>query len=130
MARSIDDLLAEVRSGMVRLRPCEAAVRAAAGALLVDTRFAAQRREHGAVPGAVAIERNHLEWRLDPASPDRIPQAVDHDVEVILICQEGYSTSLAAATLQALGLHRATDVIGGVDGWRDAGLALLPAPDA
>ena len=76
----------------------------------------------GLLPGALLIERNHLEWRLDPASEARIPQAVDHDVTWIVVCSEGYSSSLAAASLQDLGLHRATDLAGGFLAWRDAGL--------
>jgi rhodanese-related sulfurtransferase len=74
------------------------------------------------VPGAILVERNHLEWRLDPTSEARIPQAVDHDIEIIVMCSEGYASSLAAASLQALGLHRATDLIGGFVAWRAAGL--------
>ena len=81
-----------------------------------------QRAAEGGLPGALLIERNHLEWRLDPASDARIPQAVDHDVAWIVVCSEGYSSSLAAASLQDLGLHRATDLAGGFRAWRDAGL--------
>jgi rhodanese-related sulfurtransferase len=92
------------------------------GALLVDTRPEWQRREDGEIPGALVIERNHIEWRLDPTSDARIPEAVDHDVEVIVVCSEGYASSLAAASLQDLGLHRATDLIGGFRAWREAGL--------
>ena len=76
------------------------------------------------------IERNHIEWRLDPTSDARIPEAVDHDVEVILFCSEGYSSSLAAASLQDLGLHRATDVVGGFRAWDAAGLPTQPAAAA
>ena len=79
------------------------------------------------MPGAVLIERNHLEWRLDPTSAARIPEAVDHDIEVIVVCSEGYSSSLAAASLQDLGLHRATDLAGGFQAWRAAGLPVRPA---
>ena len=74
------------------------------------------------IPGALVIERNHLEWRLDPASDARIPEAVGHDIEVIVVCDEGYSSSLAAASLQDLGLHRATDLDGGFQAWKAAGL--------
>jgi rhodanese-related sulfurtransferase len=81
-----------------------------------------QRSDEGELPGALVIERNHLEWRLDPASDARIPEAVDHDVEIVVVCSEGYSSSLAAASLQDLGLHRATDLIGGFRAWKDAGL--------
>ena len=90
--------------------------------MLVDTRPEWQRRAEGVIPGARVIERNHLEWRLDPTSDARIPEAVDHDVEVIVVCSEGYSSSLAAASLQDLGLRRATDLVGGFQAWRDEGL--------
>jgi rhodanese-related sulfurtransferase len=123
MTRSIDDLLAEARARLRRVGPEEAAEAVdARGALLVDTRPAWQRREEGEIPGALLIERNHLEWRLDPRSGAHIPEAVDHDVEVIVVCSEGYASSLAAASLQDLGLHRATDLVGGFQAWRAAGL--------
>jgi rhodanese-related sulfurtransferase len=119
---TVDDLLARARARLQRLEPVEAAAAAAGGALLVDIRPAWQRVDEGEIPGALLIERNHLEWRLDPSSDARIPQAVDHDVEVIVVCSEGYSSSLAAASLQDLGLHRATDLVGGFRAWREAGL--------
>ncbi len=122
---TIDDVLARGRARLRRLEPVEAASAAAAGALLVDTRPGWQRAEHGEIPGALLVERNHLEWRLDPASDARIPQAIDHDVEVVVICQQGYASSLAAASLQDLGLHRATDLAGGFEAWAAAGLAVL-----
>jgi rhodanese-related sulfurtransferase len=121
-ARSIDEVLADARSRLDRVEPEEAAARVAAGALLVDTRPAFQREADGEVPGAVVVERNHIEWRFDPASDARLPQATGYDVEVIVLCNEGYSSSLAADSLQALGLHRATDVIGGYQAWAAAGL--------
>jgi rhodanese-related sulfurtransferase len=123
VTRSVDDLLAAARARLERVTPEEAA-RAVdeRGALLVDTRPGWQRRDEGEIPGALVIERNHIEWRLDPTSEARIPEAVDHDVEVILFCSEGYSSSLAAASLQDLGLHRATDLDGGFRAWRAAGL--------
>jgi rhodanese-related sulfurtransferase len=124
---SIDELLAAARARLVRVEPGAAAVAVERGALLVDTRPEWQRRADGEIPGALVIERNHLEWRLDPASDARIPQAVDHDVEVIVVCSEGYSSSLAAASLQDLGLHRATDLVGGFHAWRAAGLPVRPA---
>ena len=127
-ARTIDELLAEARSRIVRVTPHEAAARIDAGALLVDTRPAAQRAEHGEVPGALVIERNHLEWRLDPTSDARIPEATGYDVDVIVLCQEGYSSSLAADSLRALGLHRATDVVGGFAAWAAAGLPTTGRP--
>jgi rhodanese-related sulfurtransferase len=82
------------------------------------------------VPDAVVIERNHLEWRLDPASDARIPEAVDHDVAWVVLCSEGYTSSLAAAALQDLGIHRATDVVGGFRAWAAAGLPTAPGSDA
>jgi rhodanese-related sulfurtransferase len=120
--RSIDELLAEARSRIVRYEPEEAAARMDAGALLVDTRPEANRVAEGSVPGALVIERIHLEWRLDPQSDARIPEATDHGVEVIVLCNEGYSSSLAADTLRELGLVNSADVIGGFRAWAAAGL--------
>jgi rhodanese-related sulfurtransferase len=120
--RSVDDLLAEARSRIVRVTPHEAAVRVAAGALLVDIRPAAQRAREGEVPGSLIVERNVLEWRFDPASDARLPQAAGYDVDVIVLCSEGYTSSLAADALRSLGLHRATDVVGGFLAWAAAGL--------
>ena len=125
-ARTIDDLLAEARSRLQRVTPVEAAARWAAGAVLVDIRPAAQRAVEGEVPGALLVERNVLEWRFDPASDARLPLATGYDVEVLVLCQEGYTSSLAADALQTLGLHRATDVIGGFRDWRAAGLPAVP----
>jgi rhodanese-related sulfurtransferase len=95
------------------------------GAVLIDTRPEFQRRADGEIPGSIVIERNHLEWRLHPASDTRIPEAVDGSVRWIVFCDEGFASSLAASTLQALGLQ-ATDVIGGFKAWRDAGLPVTP----
>ncbi|RFS84237.1 rhodanese-like domain-containing protein [Actinomadura spongiicola] len=120
--RTIDDVLAEARSRLRRLTPEAAHARWRAGDLLVDIRPAAQRADEGEVPGALVIERNVLEWRLDPASDARIPQATGHDLRVIVLCSEGYTSSLAAASLQDLGLRHATDVAGGLRAWRAAGL--------
>ena len=125
--RSIDELLAQVRGRIGRVEPAEAAARLADGALLVDTRPWEQRRRDGDVPGAVVIDRNVLEWRLDPASPWRIPQATGHDLEVIVLCNQGYSSSLVADTLRTLGLHRAVDVVGGFEAWAAADLPVVPA---
>ena len=125
-ARTIEDLLAEARSRLQRITPAEAAARWAAGAVLVDIRPAAQRAVEGEVPGALLVERNVLEWRFDPASDARLPQATGYDIEVLVLCQEGYTSSLAADALQSLGLHRATDVIGGFRDWRAAGLPAGP----
>jgi rhodanese-related sulfurtransferase len=92
------------------------------GAILVDIRPAAQRAEYGEIPAAIVIERNVLEWRLDPRSSARLAFADSYDLEVIVTCQEGYTSSLAAAALQDLGLHRATDLAGGFAAWEAAGL--------
>jgi rhodanese-related sulfurtransferase len=124
-ARTIDELLAEARSRLRRVEPGEAAARAEAGAVLVDTRPAFQRDRDGAIPGALVIERNHIEWRFDPASDAKVPEATGYDVEVVVFCDEGYSSSLAADSLRALGLHRATDVIGGFQAWNEAGLPVV-----
>jgi rhodanese-related sulfurtransferase len=122
MSSTIDELLANARRGLDRIEAAQAAVELSQGALLIDTRPADQRAEGGEIPGATVIDRNVLEWRLDPASPSRIAAASGHDVRVIVICEEGYSSSLAAATLKELGLVNATDVIGGFQAWRAAGL--------
>jgi rhodanese-related sulfurtransferase len=120
-ARSIDQILGDARSRLRRLSP-EAARRVADdGGVLVDIRPAAQRAEEGDVPGALIVERNVLEWRFDPASDARLPLA-SYDLPVVVICSEGYTSSLAAAALQELGVHRATDVVGGFQAWRAAGL--------
>ncbi|EFV13186.2 hypothetical protein HMPREF9336_01955 [Segniliparus rugosus ATCC BAA-974] len=111
--RTIADVLAEARERLRRLSADEVPAALERGAILVDIRPAAQRAEEGDVPQALVIERNVLEWRLDPASDARIPQATDHDVEWVILCSEGYTSSLAAASLQDLGLHKATDVVGG-----------------
>ncbi|MGY1620089.1 rhodanese-like domain-containing protein [Geodermatophilus sp. SYSU D00691] len=121
-ARSIDELLADARSRLVRVTPAEAAARVARGALLVDIRPAAQRALEGQVPGSLVVERNVLEWRFDPASDARLPEATGYDVEVIVLCSEGYTSSLAADALRSLGLSRATDVAGGFRAWEAAGL--------
>ena len=127
MPKTVDDLVAEARATLERVTPEQAQIDLARGALLIDVRTSEQRATFGGVPGSEAIGLNVLEWRLDPASEWRIPQATDHDVRVIVMCQEGFSSSLAAARLQSLGLHRATDMIGGFEAWRDAGLPIQPA---
>ncbi|MFI9638883.1 rhodanese-like domain-containing protein [Micromonospora sp. NPDC051925] len=124
-SRGIDEILAEARARLCRLDPEQAHLAYRGGALMVDIRPAAQRAAHGTVPGARVIERNVLEWRLDPRCPARLPEAVGYDLPVLVICQEGYTSSLAAAALQDLGLHRATDVVGGFVAWRIAGLPTL-----
>ncbi|MGN9778384.1 rhodanese-like domain-containing protein [Micromonospora sp. H33] len=124
-SRGIDEILADARARLRRLDPEEAHVAHRQGALLVDIRPAAQRAAHGTVPGAIAVERNVLEWRFDPRCPARLPRADSYDLPVVVLCQEGYTSSLAAAALQDLGLHRATDVVGGFAAWRIAGLPAL-----
>ncbi|MFJ2914368.1 rhodanese-like domain-containing protein [Streptomyces sp. NPDC087228] len=118
----IDELLERVRAGFVRIGPHEARAAAAAGALLVDIRYAELRERDGLIPGALVVERNELEWRLDPLGSHRAPEAVSHDLQVVVVCNEGYASSLAVASLRLLGLHRATDLIGGFQAWRSAGL--------
>jgi len=121
----IDQLLDLVQAKLDRLTAPAAARRMGEDAILVDIRPEFQRRADGEIPGAVVIDRNHLEWRCDPRSRARIPEAIDHDVAWIVLCDEGYSSSLAAASLQQIGLPRATDVIGGFRAWRAAGLPVV-----
>lgn len=119
----IDELLERVRAGYARVEPRQAYEAARAGeALLVDIRYAALRERDGLIPGAVVVERNELEWRLDPQGSHRLPEATDHDLRIIVICNEGYASTLAAASLHQLGLRRATDLTGGFQAWRAAGL--------
>ncbi len=120
----IDDLLADARADLDRVAPADLAAEMAAGALVVDTRPEEQRRRDGELPGAVVIDRNVLEWRLDPTSPHHIPDACDADRRVIVVCNEGFSSSLAAATLRRLGMRRATDLAGGYQAW----LRRVPGP--
>ena len=119
---TIDEVLEQARRRLRRIDPLQAAAELAAGSLVVDTRTEAQRRHSGEIPGATVIDRTVFEWRLDPTSPWRIDRATDHDVRIIVICAQGFSSSLAAASLQDLGLVNATDVIGGFEAWKAAGL--------
>ncbi|TWJ19926.1 rhodanese-related sulfurtransferase [Micromonospora endolithica] len=128
MSPGVDALLEQARAGVRRLTPEQTVEAVRAGALLIDTRTDAQRREQGDLPGAIVVDRTVLEWRLDPASAWRIPEATGYDMEVVVVCRQGYSSSLAVASLRALGLHRATDVIGGVEAWRAAGLPMSDRP--
>jgi rhodanese-related sulfurtransferase len=121
-ALSVDQMLAQARSRLQRLTPVQASEALATGALLVDIRPGWQRAEEGEVPGALLVERNHLEWRFDPECEARLPEATGYDVQVIVLCSEGYTSSFAAAALRTLGLHRATDVIGGFHAWSADGL--------
>lgn len=118
MPRTVDDLVAAARARLNRPDPRRAAEMVATGAILVDTRPGWQREQEGELEGALLIERNHLEWRLDPTSGARVEQAFDHDVVWIVVCSEGYSSSLAAASLQDIGLRNATDLDGGYRAWR------------
>jgi rhodanese-related sulfurtransferase len=121
MNAAIDALLDHARQRLHRLDPPAAAAAVTTGAVLVDIRPQQFREHEGSIPGALIVERNVLEWRLDPTCPDRLPIAAP-ELHVIVVCNEGYASSLAAATLQDLGLSRATDLIGGYRAWRAAGL--------
>jgi rhodanese-related sulfurtransferase len=110
---AIEVLLAQARAGLDRVEPESVADEVAAGAILVDIRPVEQRERDGKLSGAIIIDRNVLEWRLDPTSADRLPLATSADIRYVVVCNEGYSSSLAAATLRELGLHRATDLVGG-----------------
>lgn len=119
---TIDQMLAEARAQLRRISVTELPAALARGAVLVDIRPQAQRDREGTLPGALVIERNVLEWRLDPSSSARLALATDHDVEWIVLCSEGYTSSLAAVSLRRLGLHRATDLIGGYRALKAAGM--------
>ncbi len=123
-----DDLLARARCGSVRLAPAEVSDRVRAGAVLVDTRTEIQRAEQGELPGALVIDRTVLEWRLDPMGAWRIPEATGFDLEVIVACRQGFSSTLAALSLRRMGLRRSTDMIGGVEAWIAAGLPMSSGP--
>ncbi|MCM3810859.1 rhodanese-like domain-containing protein [Streptomyces sp. DR7-3] len=120
--RSVGELLAEAREELDRLEPLDAAAAQVEGALLVDIRYAALRERDGTIPGALIVERNELEWRLDPQCDHRLPEATHHGLRVVVVCNEGYASSFAAVSLRRLGLERATDLIGGFQAWRAAGL--------
>jgi rhodanese-related sulfurtransferase len=115
--RSIDDLLATARARLDRVAPEELERERAAGAAIIDIRPVEQRTRDGELPGAIVIDRNVLEWRLDPACPHRIEAISAYGARVIVVCNEGYSSSLAAASLQDLGIRRATDLVGGYQAW-------------
>jgi rhodanese-related sulfurtransferase len=121
-ARTIEEILTAARARLLRLTPQQAFREVSAGGVLVDIRPAAQRAEQGEIPGSTIVERNHLEWRLDPCSDARLRWVTGYDHWIIVICVDGYTSSLAAAALQDLGLHRATDVIGGFRAWSAEGL--------
>ncbi len=125
-ARTIDEILAAARQRLVRVTPQQAFREMAAGAVLIDIRPAAQRGREGEIPGSAVVERNHLEWRLDPCSEARLPWVTGYDHRIIVFCQDGYTSSLAAAALLDLGLYRATDMTGGFGAWAAAGLPSAP----
>jgi len=120
--RSIDEILAAARARLTRVTPQEAFAEIRAGAMLIDIRPASERATAGEIPGSVVVERNHLEWRFDPACDARLPSVSGYELRPIVICSEGYTSSLAAVSLHDLGLTRATDVIGGYAAWAAAGL--------
>jgi rhodanese-related sulfurtransferase len=124
--KTIDEILAEARARLNRLDPQSAYRAQRNGAVLVDIRPVAQRVATGQILDAIAVERNVLEWRFDPTSAARLPIADRYDLPIIVYCEEGYTSSLAAAALQDLGLFRATDLIGGIAAWRAAGLPIAP----
>ncbi|KDQ17889.1 hypothetical protein BOTBODRAFT_29193 [Botryobasidium botryosum FD-172 SS1] len=129
-SRGIDEILAEARTRIQRVNPSTAHhEHAESGAILVDIRPEAQRLAKGMIPDALIIERNVLEWRFDPRCEARLPIANTYGLRVIVFCQEGYTSSLAAASLQDLGLARATDMEGGFKAWRDAGLPTVGVPE-
>ena len=115
---AVDQLLERARAGLDRVSVDQLAAEVAKGAVVIDTRPSEQRLRDGEMSGAVVIDRNVLEWRLDPTSPHRVALGIDHQTRVIVVCNEGYASSLAAATLQELGLARATDLVGGYQAWR------------
>jgi rhodanese-related sulfurtransferase len=123
---TVAELLDTARAQLDRLTPTEAHARAANGAVIVDIRPVEQRRRDGMVPGARVVQRNVLEWRLDPECPNRDPELARRDRPVIVLCDEGYQSSLAAAELRAFGLD-ATDIAGGMQEWVRQGLPTMPA---
>ena len=122
---SIEAVLRAAQERLDRLTPQQAADEQAEGALIVDIRSEVERRAEGEIPGSLILERNVLEWRLDPTSSWRIAEAVDHSLRAIILCPEGYVSGLAAVALRDIGLYRATDVVGGFAGWRKAGCPIV-----
>jgi rhodanese-related sulfurtransferase len=122
MPVTVDDLLEAARARIRRLDPHETAAACRGGALLIDIRPTVQRRWEGEVPGALVVERNVLEWRLDPISTHRLAAVTDHEREIVVMCSEGYASSLVAATLVELGYSSAADLAGGFQAWAKAGL--------
>ncbi len=126
--RSIAEVLELARAGLHRLDPVSARAAQQAGAVLVDIRPELNRELEGHLPSALVLDRNVLEWRLDPQSDARLPVA-SYDLRAVIVCNEGYASSLAAASLQQLGLHAATDLVGGYRAWRAAGLPTVSAAE-
>jgi rhodanese-related sulfurtransferase len=126
-SQGIDEILATARARLHRIQPVQAHRAQRTGAILIDIRPVAQRQAHGEIPAAITVERNVLEWRLDPRSHARLPIADRYDLPVVIVCQEGYTSSLAAAALHDLGLHKATDMIGGFAAWAADGLPVITA---
>lgn len=127
---TIDDLLTEARGELERVDPAGAQAAVDAGARLIDIRTESLIQRDGVVPGALVIDRNVLEWRLDPAGGHALPDAPGFDDHVILMCDEGYASSLATVTLRQLGFTRATDLDGGFQAWRAAGLPVCPPAES
>jgi rhodanese-related sulfurtransferase len=114
---SIDDIVASARARLERVAPEDLDREQLDGAVIVDIRPVEQRLRDGALPGAIVIDRNVLEWRLDPSCPHHLPDITGHETRIVIVCNEGYSSSLAAASLHDVGLNRATDLIGGYQAW-------------
>ena len=114
---SIAKILAEARQSLLRVTPEQLSGELENGTLIIDIRPVEQRQRDGELPGAIVIDRNVLEWRLDPSSEHRLPQVTGYDIRIVIVCNEGYRSSLAAAVLQKLGLHQAVDMIGGYQAW-------------
>ena len=115
--RSIEEILAAARTRLDRVEPEALDTERCAGAVIVDIRPIEQRTRDGELPGAIVIDRNVLEWRLDPACEHHIADVADYDTRIVIVCNEGYQSSLAAALLRDVGLHRATDLVGGFQAW-------------
>ena len=126
---AIERHLDRAREALDRVTPRQAFEEQRRGAVLIDTRTFEQRRVQGDVPGAMRIDRTILEWRLDPSGPWHVPEVRDERARLIVMCRQGFSSSLAAASLRSIGLERATDIVGGFEAWRDAGLPVEPFAD-
>ncbi|MDQ6840425.1 MAG: rhodanese-like domain-containing protein [Actinomycetota bacterium] len=129
--RSIDDVVDQARAFYHRVDPAQAAALLDQGGLLVDIRPVGLRRRDGEIPDAMIVDRNKLEWRLDPASPNRsdVVDETTYERAVVVVCEEGYASTLAAMSLRALGLRGATDLVGGFAAWAAEGRPVTPMPD-